>query len=338
MNSIGGAELLVYGCFVASGETGNTFLQRLHQITGANIAASNQLVGNAASGGNWKLESRIGKITSGLAFVPEVTQAYAGVFVTPEVSLQTITGTFDESDNIVANGLVKSVESGASLLSFVFSLNEPPPEKGVIVTVNSDIAGSLDDYFSNLGRSPFSPGGEVLEAVYDETGRATGFRFRIDEPNTILNLYVDGAENVPEQISFVLEDGVGYTVNEDASDATVTFYDTLEQVPEPKVVPEVGFTVSNNNLVESEESETTLTFNLSEPPPEGGVLVYVNSGAEGALGEFDVLNAEIEGGVFPTPNFTSSGFYFKILDTTASITLPAFSDDVTEGRESFTFF
>lgn len=226
-----------------------TFLQRLHQITGANIAASNQRVGNAASGGSWQLETRIGQITSGLAFLPEVTQAYAGVFSTPPISLQTITGTFDESDNIVANALVKSLESGASLLTF-FNADQPLPEEGVVVTVNSDITGSLTDYFTDLA-GPFRAGGEVLEAVYDETGRATGFNFRIDEPNGILSLPVGGEENGSQQVNFFLEDGVGYTINEDASNATVTFYDTLAQVPEPTVVPEVGFTVSNNTLDES---------------------------------------------------------------------------------------
>lgn len=261
----------------------------------------------------------------------------------PTVSLQTISGTFnqDESDNILADNLVKSVDdNGASLLTFVLNTEGPVPEDGLEVTVNSDIA--LTDYFGGLNNPPFSPGGEVLEAVYDpETGEATGFRFRIDEPNAIVNLAVQNLDEPeddgPEQASFFLEDGEGYTINENASDATVTFYDTLEQVPDPTSEPEVGFTVSKNNLVESQGTETTLTFNLSEPPPSDGVLVYVNSGVEGAVSEFDVLNAEIEGGVFPTPNFSSSGFFFKILEPTASITLPVFSDNVTEGREGFTF-
>ncbi|MEH2395881.1 FG-GAP-like repeat-containing protein [Nostoc sp.] len=75
-------EILIYGCEVAAGETGKTFIERLHQLTGANIAASAQRIGNAQQGGTWELEVNIGQIVSSLALSPEIKKAYPGVLAT----------------------------------------------------------------------------------------------------------------------------------------------------------------------------------------------------------------------------------------------------------------
>ncbi|MEH2334350.1 DUF4347 domain-containing protein, partial [Nostoc sp.] len=76
------AEILIYGCEVAAGEAGKTFIEQLHQLTRANIAASAQKIGNAQQGGTWELEVKIGQIASTLALQPEIREAYPGVFVT----------------------------------------------------------------------------------------------------------------------------------------------------------------------------------------------------------------------------------------------------------------
>ncbi|NET21708.1 MULTISPECIES: DUF4347 domain-containing protein, partial [unclassified Okeania] len=52
----GDGEILIYGCQVASGKEGKEFIRQLHQLTGANIAASETLTGNVNRGGNWNLE------------------------------------------------------------------------------------------------------------------------------------------------------------------------------------------------------------------------------------------------------------------------------------------
>ena len=50
------AALFFYGCNVAVGDAGEEFISKLHLVTGAEIAASKTLTGNAALGGNWDLE------------------------------------------------------------------------------------------------------------------------------------------------------------------------------------------------------------------------------------------------------------------------------------------
>ncbi|NEP63836.1 MAG: hypothetical protein F6K31_44250, partial [Symploca sp. SIO2G7] len=146
--------------------------------------------------------------------------------------------------------------------------------------------------------------------------------------------------------TFSLAEGAGYTINGDAQTATVSFYDTLADVPAPSSIPTVGIRIDNTELVEATGDAVTLTFDVDGDIPDGGVLVFLDSGVRAAVGEFNIFNAEISGGVFPSANFLSSGFYFKLFEDGASITLSAFDEtlnpridpeDAVEGIESFTF-
>ena len=46
-----GADILLYGCYVAAGEAGQAFIQDLSSLTGADVAASTNLTGHATQGG-----------------------------------------------------------------------------------------------------------------------------------------------------------------------------------------------------------------------------------------------------------------------------------------------
>jgi len=68
-------DILLYGCNVAQGETGVQFIHNLAQYTGADVAASNDLTGNAALGGDWVLEASTGAIEAKTENLP----SYSGV-------------------------------------------------------------------------------------------------------------------------------------------------------------------------------------------------------------------------------------------------------------------
>ena len=55
-------DLLLYGCNVAQGDTGQAFISALASATGADVAASTDLTGAAFLGGNWVLEANTGSI------------------------------------------------------------------------------------------------------------------------------------------------------------------------------------------------------------------------------------------------------------------------------------
>ncbi len=80
-----GADIFVYGCDVAAGETGEAFTHRQAMLTGADVAASDDLTGRAAKGGDWVLEYATGSIESPQAFQIGVREAYDWVLLPAEL-------------------------------------------------------------------------------------------------------------------------------------------------------------------------------------------------------------------------------------------------------------
>ena len=143
-------------------------------------------------------------------------------------------------------------------------------------------------------------------------------------------LETDGAE----EVTFFLQPGEGYEIAPDAGTTEVTYYDSVADVPASggggDIGPEVSVSISETQLIETEGTETTLTFTLSEPPPAEGLTVLLDSEDEPMIGsplsQFDVLNAEFVGGNFPIATPERSGFFFNITEQTATITLAVFDE------------
>ena len=77
-----GKNLFLYGCHVAAGDAGAEFIAKLHQLTGAEIAASATLTGNAALGGDWDLSVTTGNVEGTVAFNHSTQATYPGVLAT----------------------------------------------------------------------------------------------------------------------------------------------------------------------------------------------------------------------------------------------------------------
>ncbi len=60
-----GGDLLLYGCDVANGSLGVSFVNDLASLTGATVAAATHDVGSAALGGDWTLDYRTGALDVG---------------------------------------------------------------------------------------------------------------------------------------------------------------------------------------------------------------------------------------------------------------------------------
>ena len=55
-------DILFYGCNIAADSDGQTLLNNIAELTGAEVAASDDLTGNEALGGDWDLEYKTGAI------------------------------------------------------------------------------------------------------------------------------------------------------------------------------------------------------------------------------------------------------------------------------------
>ena len=73
------ADILLYGCDVASDASGQEFVRSLSQLTGADVAASDDLTGSAKRGGDWELEVKTGTIEAPIAFSTEVIANYQSI-------------------------------------------------------------------------------------------------------------------------------------------------------------------------------------------------------------------------------------------------------------------
>jgi Ca2+-binding RTX toxin-like protein len=72
------ADLLLYGCNLAAGEDGQVLLSKLASLTGADVAASDDLTGNSNLGGDWTLEYHGGQIDTGIVFSTSLQQTWTG--------------------------------------------------------------------------------------------------------------------------------------------------------------------------------------------------------------------------------------------------------------------
>ncbi len=109
-------DLLLYSCNVAAGEAGAAFVESLHRLTGANVAASSVPVGNAALGGTWQLDTQTSAFPITLPFAAAAARRYPGL-LTP-VSISSIIASYenlpDNTSSYTANEVGNPDSAGTS--------------------------------------------------------------------------------------------------------------------------------------------------------------------------------------------------------------------------------
>ncbi len=106
--------LILYGCNVAAGDAGVEFIEKLHQFTGAKIAASLNKTGNAALGGDWNLDVKTDEFDVTLALSPEAIANYRHTLPLPIQNLVTEAQDAEESDT-EASGIIYNFGQGSNL-------------------------------------------------------------------------------------------------------------------------------------------------------------------------------------------------------------------------------
>lgn len=79
------ADLLIYGCDVAASAQGRAFVDALSRVTGADVAASENLTGSAAAGGDWNLEYATGAIQTGMVVTLQAQSEWIGLLGTTTI-------------------------------------------------------------------------------------------------------------------------------------------------------------------------------------------------------------------------------------------------------------
>lgn len=117
-------DILFYGCNVAKGEPGKRFIQRFVEITEADVAASANITGAKALGGDWKLEFFKGDVTAMFAVSLDLMFRYNGVLLTNG----TADGTYDFAGTLGAadsGGLGFKTQNDKFKVSNIFAADSP---------------------------------------------------------------------------------------------------------------------------------------------------------------------------------------------------------------------
>ena len=69
LNLTADADLFLYGCYIADGSGGQTFIDNLSRALGRDVAASTDATGSSQLGGNWALEYQVGQIQTGTSLL-----------------------------------------------------------------------------------------------------------------------------------------------------------------------------------------------------------------------------------------------------------------------------
>ena len=83
---LAGADVLFYGCNLASSKNGEDLLSFISAEMGVDIAASANFTGNDKLNGDWTLEYQLGSIESALPFNAELLKTYSHVLAAPVLS------------------------------------------------------------------------------------------------------------------------------------------------------------------------------------------------------------------------------------------------------------
>ncbi|MEQ8464997.1 DUF4347 domain-containing protein [Coleofasciculus sp. E1-EBD-02] len=142
------ADILIYGCNVAAElptllPQGISFIDWLSQLTGAKIAASANLTGSAALGGDWDLQLRTGEIKASSAFPADVMAAYDAVLASSSINPD---DDLEQTVNLVTRPEAIIAAQSSSFQSFL-NLADLNGSNGFVI---EDIPGS-DRRFSPAG-------------------------------------------------------------------------------------------------------------------------------------------------------------------------------------------
>jgi VCBS repeat-containing protein len=86
------ADLLLYGCSLASNAAGIALLERLAALTGADVSASDDPTGSAAAGGDWSLELATGSIEARTLFAAADPSGWQGLLDGDAPPVNTVPG------------------------------------------------------------------------------------------------------------------------------------------------------------------------------------------------------------------------------------------------------
>ncbi|NEO37855.1 MAG: DUF4347 domain-containing protein [Moorea sp. SIOASIH] len=193
--------ILLYGCNVAAGDAGIEFVEKLHYLTGAEIAASTKPTGSGALGGDWELEITTSNVEVPLAFQAAARAAYGSVLAKGQWIAQ--------GPSPAQNGQVENVQPNNEVAGAIHTVLAHPDDANILYigAVNGGIWKTTnatdsnpnwtpltDDLLGNsIGAMEFDPTDPTNQTIIAGIGHFSSF-FRLGGPLTGLLKTTDGGD------------------------------------------------------------------------------------------------------------------------------------------------
>ena len=230
------ADILIYGCDVASTADGEWLVTRLSHLTGADVAASSDITGSAPLGGDWQLEFQAGAVETQLAVSAAAQTAWSGTLLAPTLDLDGndssgVGGSNYAAVHPVGSGSVHVTDIDAqladvdspTLISLVVDIvNQPDGINEILAadTTGTSITANYDDSTGQLMLSGVDSVGNYQQVLRSITYQNTSLT--PDRTSRTLNFIVndgDGAvalANSTIQWTYVRDEfsTVGYNNND----------------------------------------------------------------------------------------------------------------------------
>ncbi|WP_165791730.1 tandem-95 repeat protein [Thalassospira marina] len=216
------ADILLYGCEVGDGVAGQAFLHTFSALTGADVAASDDVTGLAALGGDWDLEVHVGAIeTSVLAPL----SGYQGVLTTAMSAASTnfaevLKGaSFDPGQDTQATAAVDLVGDASNAMLYIKyddnGTTGTTSDDEIYFRLRTDHSADKSQGFSGYAWMGMDVDGDGdLDAFLMAFGTSQGFSINVYSAGT-------GANNSPSTTSLDSQNPVAIVTKEAVSvDAT----------------------------------------------------------------------------------------------------------------------
>ncbi|MEQ1651594.1 MAG: tandem-95 repeat protein, partial [Hyphomicrobium sp.] len=215
-------DILIYGCNVAEGDGGAELVRALANMTGADIAASDDATGYAGLGGDWVLEVKAGQIDVSTVAVVDWEHVMAPVTVTA-LNGTTVTAT-TLADNISGSGVTvvgasytgDNSQAGTFTSATGYSSEWLAYDSGVVLSTGSATSHIGANTATN---TTVDAPGTGTDADFTLIGGGTSFDTSamtinfIPDSNQITLQFTFGSEEYNEYVYANFNDAIGVWVN-----------------------------------------------------------------------------------------------------------------------------
>ena len=307
------ADILVYGCDFAKGEAGQLAVDRLADMTGADVEASNDLTGHISLDGDWDFEVKTGSIETHTAISDDAQMNWVGVLGTETVKDQFSSTSYSnnngtqswstswsetDADGGGAGGGDVRVNSG--------QLRIDTDTVGNAISRGVNLSGATSatltfDYSNRLTES------DQVEARVSNDGGATYrtlsngvFSSRQLTGNGSASFDISGYASANTRIQFIVT-GTGGSDRLYVDNVQVS-YDTGPTNTAPVITSNSGGATASISVAENTTTVTTVTASDANA---GQTMTYSISGGEDAA-KFTINSSTGELSFATAPNYESS--------------------------------